>query len=89
MLFSRVIMMTLCTVVVTTVGSDDISARYQRLKRVDDDVEDRFVPCDIAGAIDTEGFKWDVLNLVYVGCDGPDYFDSWIVGGCDKCRLSL
>lgn len=90
MLFSRIIIMTLCTVVVTAVGSDDISARYQKFKRVvDDDVDVRIDPVDFEGTIDASGLKCDELNLVYGCCDGPDFFDGWIVWNCDKCRLSL
>lgn len=75
MRFSSVIIMTLCTVVVTAVGSDDVDVRID--------------PVDFGGTIDASGKKCDELHLEYGCCDGPDFFDGWIVGSCDKCRPFL
>lgn len=83
MRFSTVFVLTLYTAVATAVATAVGSSNEKR-----DDDWVKVDPVDYAGTIDASALKCDQSGLTYVCCDGPDWFDSWIVGGCDNCKTS-
>lgn len=88
MRFLTVFVNILCTAVVTVLGSDEkrdvTDEDWALIDPIDyGGTNDQI---DYTGTIEASKLDCDQAGLTYGCCDGPDYFDSWIVAGCDICK---